>query len=119
MYKLCTVFEIYYTFQGEAVRLISEGRAPCVPQWEGGATYDQIWQKKDVAEIDWNQPALKLHNFIRGSDKIPGAWSRIDGQVCMYKLPYSGETFEGENFGKLVKVRNSRRKLSWIVWRHQ
>ena len=68
-------------FQGEAVRLISEGKAPNVPQWEGGATYDQIWQKKEVAEINWDQPALQLHNFIRGSDKIPGAWSRIDEQV--------------------------------------
>jgi formyltetrahydrofolate dehydrogenase len=52
-----------------------------MPQWEGGATYDQIWQKKEVAEVNWNQPALQIHNFIRGSDKVPGAWSKIDGQV--------------------------------------
>ena len=55
-----------------------------MPQWEGGATYDQIWQKKEVAEVNWNQPALQIHNFIRGSDKVPGAWSKIDGQVKYY-----------------------------------
>ena len=32
-------------------------------------------------QIKWDQPALALHNFIRGSDKLPGAWSKIDGQV--------------------------------------
>ena len=31
--------------------MIEEGRAPRVPQWEGGASYDQIWKKKDVAEV--------------------------------------------------------------------
>ena len=35
-----------------------------MPQWEGGATYDQIWQKKAVAEVNWNQLALKIHNFM-------------------------------------------------------
>ena len=58
------------SLQAEAVNLVAEGRAPCMPQWEGGASYDQIWQKKDVAEISWNQPALVLHNFIRGNDKV-------------------------------------------------
>ena len=31
--------------QGDAVRLIDSGKAPRVVQWEGGATYDQMWQK--------------------------------------------------------------------------
>ena len=52
------------------MNLIRDGRAPRIHQWEGGATYDQIWQKKDLAQIDWNQPALVLHNFIRGNDKV-------------------------------------------------
>ena len=46
-----------------------------------------------MAEINWNQPALQLHNFIRGSDKIPGAWSTIDGQV------------NDENFVTILKSR--------------
>ena len=34
-------------------------------------------------QIDWNQPAQKIHDFIRGMDKVPGAWTEIDGQVCI------------------------------------
>ena len=32
-------------------------------------------------QINWDQPALKVHNFIRGNDKIPGAWTHIDDKV--------------------------------------
>jgi len=74
---------------GEAVRQIEEGRAPRIQQWEGGATYDKIWNKKELAEIKWDQPALTLHNFIRGNDKLPGAWSKIDGK----KVTFYGSTF--------------------------
>lgn len=38
----------------------------------------------DVAvygQIDWNQTAEALHNWIRGNDKVPGAWAEVDGQV--------------------------------------
>lgn len=28
------------------------------------------------------QPANVIHNWIRGHDKVPGAWAVIDGQVC-------------------------------------
>ena len=91
-------------WQGEAINLIEEGKAPRIIQWEGGATYDKLW-KKDFAkvctrhftwksgrllythihifafQINWDQPALSLHNFVRGNDKLPGAWTTIDGQV--------------------------------------
>jgi formyltetrahydrofolate dehydrogenase len=69
---------------GEAVKLIEDGKAPRVIQWEGGATYDKKWTKK-LSEINWDQSALALHNFIRGNDKLPGAWTTIDGQkVTLY-----------------------------------
>ncbi|XP_048355791.1 mitochondrial 10-formyltetrahydrofolate dehydrogenase isoform X1 [Sphaerodactylus townsendi] len=63
----------------EAVQLIADGKAPHVPQSEEGATYEGI-QKKENAEIFWDQPAVALHNWIRGHDKVPGAWALIDGQ---------------------------------------
>jgi len=68
----------------EAVELIAEGKAPRIVQTEEGATYDPIWKKKDVAKIDWNKPAKTLHDFIRGNDKLPGAWSTIDGKQVTF-----------------------------------
>ncbi|XP_070557579.1 mitochondrial 10-formyltetrahydrofolate dehydrogenase-like isoform X2 [Ptychodera flava] len=69
---------------GEAVDLISEGKAPRIPQPEEGATYDKIWKKKEVAQIKWDQPGEVLHNFIRGNDKQPGAWTNVDGQQVTF-----------------------------------
>uniref|UniRef100_A0A8V5GRU2 10-formyltetrahydrofolate dehydrogenase n=1 Tax=Melopsittacus undulatus TaxID=13146 RepID=A0A8V5GRU2_MELUD len=67
----------------EAVHLIADGKAPRIPQPEEGATYEGI-QKKENAEISWDQPAASLHNWIRGHDKVPGAWATIDGQVVTF-----------------------------------
>uniref|UniRef100_A0A8C3IIW8 10-formyltetrahydrofolate dehydrogenase n=1 Tax=Chrysemys picta bellii TaxID=8478 RepID=A0A8C3IIW8_CHRPI len=67
----------------EAVQLIADGKAPRIPQPEEGATYEGI-QKKENAEISWDKPAEALHNWIRGHDKVPGAWTVIDGQMVTF-----------------------------------
>uniref|UniRef100_H0WQT0 10-formyltetrahydrofolate dehydrogenase n=1 Tax=Otolemur garnettii TaxID=30611 RepID=H0WQT0_OTOGA len=67
----------------EAVQLIADGKAPRVPQPEEGVTYEGI-QKKENAEISWDQPAEVLHNWIRGHDKVPGAWTEINGQMVTF-----------------------------------
>ncbi|XP_066119503.1 mitochondrial 10-formyltetrahydrofolate dehydrogenase [Saccopteryx bilineata] len=67
----------------EAVQLIADGKAPRIPQPEEGATYEGI-QKKENAEISWNQSAEVLHNWIRGHDKVPGAWTEINEQMVTF-----------------------------------
>ncbi|XP_054430413.1 mitochondrial 10-formyltetrahydrofolate dehydrogenase [Pteronotus mesoamericanus] len=67
----------------EAVQLIADGKAPRIPQPNEGATYEGI-QKKENAEISWDQSAEVLHNWIRGHDKVPGAWTEIDGQMVTF-----------------------------------
>eukprot|EP00072_Mus_musculus_P061051 XP_011241705.1 PREDICTED: mitochondrial 10-formyltetrahydrofolate dehydrogenase isoform X1 [Mus musculus] len=67
----------------EAVQLIADGKAPRTPQPEEGATYEGI-QKKENAEVSWDQPAEGLHNWIRGHDKVPGAWAEINGQMVTF-----------------------------------
>lgn len=32
-------------------------------------------------QVNLAQPAESIHNWIRGHDKVPGAWTLIDGQV--------------------------------------
>jgi len=59
---------------GEAVQQIVDGKAPAIVQTEEGATYDPMIKKATV-QINWDQSAEELHNFIRGNDKVPGAWS--------------------------------------------
>ncbi|XP_022527544.2 mitochondrial 10-formyltetrahydrofolate dehydrogenase [Astyanax mexicanus] len=68
----------------EAVQLIADGKAPRIPQPEEGASYEGI-QKKSNAKVNMAQPAEAIHNWIRGHDKVPGAWAVIDGQpVTLY-----------------------------------
>lgn len=33
------------------MKLIQEGQAPRIVQWEGGASYDQMWKKKELAKV--------------------------------------------------------------------
>ncbi|MBN3296525.1 AL1L1 dehydrogenase, partial [Amia calva] len=82
----------------EAVRLIAEGKAPKITQTEEGATYEGI-QKKDNAKISWDQPAEAIHNWIRGNDKVPGAWAEVDGQrVTFYgsSLAENASSLDGQ-----------------------
>ncbi|XP_072307942.1 cytosolic 10-formyltetrahydrofolate dehydrogenase [Eucyclogobius newberryi] len=78
----------------EAVRLITAGKAPRITQPQEGATYECI-QKKGNAKIDWNQTAEALHNWIRGNDKVPGAWAEVDGK----NVTFYGSTLVGNGTG--------------------
>lgn len=66
-----------------AVHLISENQAPKIVQPEEGASYEALL-KKSLVQIYLNMPAKDIHNFIRGNDKVPGAWTMIDGQQVTF-----------------------------------
>lgn len=69
----------------EAVDLVAKGVAPMVAQPSEGATYDPMLNKKELQKIDWSKPAEQVHNFIRGLDSTPGAWTMIgEEEVCLY-----------------------------------
>lgn len=65
---------------GEAVDLVAKEIAPMIPQPEEGATYDPLLNKKDLQKIDWTKPAKEVHNFIRGLDSTPGAWTILNNE---------------------------------------
>lgn len=59
----------------EAVALIASGSAPRLIQPEQGATYEPMLNTRDAARIKFDQlGSQQLHDFIRGCDKVPGAW---------------------------------------------
>uniref|UniRef100_A0A8C7W8R9 10-formyltetrahydrofolate dehydrogenase n=1 Tax=Oncorhynchus mykiss TaxID=8022 RepID=A0A8C7W8R9_ONCMY len=71
----------------ESVQLIADGKATRVPQTEEGASYEGIQKKSN------SKPAEAIHNWIRGHDKVPGAWTVIDGQtVTLYGSSMLGES---------------------------
>jgi len=66
---------------GEAVQMIAEDRAVSIKQPEVGATYDAFLNKPELCRVNLDQPAKKIHNFIRGLDSSPGAWVILEGKT--------------------------------------
>jgi formyltetrahydrofolate dehydrogenase len=104
----------------EAVRMISDGTAPRIVQDHkdnmNPPFYDQKWQKP--AQVDWSQPAQAVHNFIRGSDRQPGAFTLLagKGQVSLYdsELVDKASLFE-PNSHTLVKVECSSASADCLI----
>ncbi|XP_034251453.1 cytosolic 10-formyltetrahydrofolate dehydrogenase [Thrips palmi] len=64
----------------EAVNMVADGTAPAIEQPEEGASYDPALKKKEVTLVKWDQPAKRIHDFIRGLDSSPGALAVLNGE---------------------------------------
>ena len=66
---------------GQADEMIANGTAPAIVQPTEGASYEPMLNKKELTQIQFGQltTSVLLHNFIRGCDKVPGAWILLDG----------------------------------------
>jgi len=64
----------------ETVRLIEQGRASPRPQ-DNALVSPAPKILKDDCRIRWDQPAVKVHNFIRGLSPHPAAFTQHDGRV--------------------------------------
>jgi methionyl-tRNA formyltransferase len=62
----------------EALNKLHDGRLVRIPQDHARATYAPKLAKEE-GRIDWNQPALTVHNRIRGLFPWPGSWFDWDG----------------------------------------
>jgi len=75
----------------DAVRMIANGTAPKIVQPTEGATYDPIWKDPTKTRINWDQEGIRIHNFIRGNDRVPGAWAMINSnEVTLYGSIFLG-----------------------------
>jgi methionyl-tRNA formyltransferase len=61
------------------VQQLQQGNVTFYPQKEGAATLaPKIFHH--TCKIDFHQPVLTVHNFVRGLSPYPGAWCVIDGK---------------------------------------
>ena len=68
-------------------------------------TYEGPWEG-DIARIDWSEDAQAVHNFIRGSDRAPGAWSVIGGEQVTL-LGSTRSDHSGGGVGEIASVDES------------
>jgi methionyl-tRNA formyltransferase len=83
----------------KTVKAIEAGDYPQLPQETDIELRPAPKIFKETCEINWNQPAEKVHNFIRGLSPYPAAWTTLSGKMCKI---YQSEMTDME--GKDVKA---------------
>lgn len=61
---------------------------------------------KETCEINWNQPAEKVHNFIRGLSPYPAAWTTLADKTCKVYLSQLTDTEAPELQAGAVQTDN-------------
>lgn len=67
----------------ETVRRIENGNFEVKPQNESEATFAPKITK-EICRINWNQPAIKIYNLVRGLSPTPGAFTEMGRKI--YKI---------------------------------
>lgn len=88
----------------ETVAGLQNGSLRAVPQPDTGVTKaPKIF--REMCEVDFNQPASEVHNFIRGLSPFPGAWTTLHGKNLKLLKSITG-TGDG-NPGELLENETS------------
>lgn len=75
----------------ESVNAIASGDYTTTPQGDGSSKIAPKIFTQDCL-IDWNQPAQKIHDHIRGLSPFPGAMTTVNGSLIkVYRSAYSIE----------------------------
>jgi len=93
----------------EALDALEAGRIALVPQASGGISYAAKIDKGET-RIDWSQPAMEVHNRIRGLSPFPGAWcemeigGRIERVKLLRSVPAEGSGAPGAFLGEGLTI---------------
>lgn len=88
----------------KTVQAIEAGEYPRTPQPIAEEMKPAPKLGRETTEINWNQPALTIRNFVRGLSPYPTAWTLMNGKVFkIYKISLVSKTFEsGSNSEKEI-----------------
>lgn len=71
---------------------IAAGTAPSQPQNESLSLQHAPKIFRETCQINWDQPAQQVYNFIRGLSPYPAAWTMLQGKVLkIYTATLSGK----------------------------
>ena len=75
--------------------LASDGHPAAIPQDDSSLLKPAPKIFKETCEINWQQPAKQVYDFIRGLSPIPGAWTTLvasDGKETVLKIYRASKT---------------------------
>lgn len=85
------------------VQAIAAGTAPSQPQNENLELKHAPKIFRETCQVDWQQPAQQLYNFIRGLSPYPAAWTEFQGKVLkIYGATLSGKPAPEKKAGTWV-----------------
>lgn len=77
----------------KTVRAIEAGNYPRTPQPTADEMKPAPKLSRETTEINWNQPAYTVRNFVRGLSPYPTAWTLINGKVFkVYSLSIANDS---------------------------
>ena len=80
--------------------LASDGHPAAMPQDDSSLLKPAPKIFKETCEINWQQPAKQVYDFIRGLSPIPGAWTTLvgsDGKETVLKIYRASKTARGSS----------------------
>ncbi|MFC5271931.1 methionyl-tRNA formyltransferase [Adhaeribacter terreus] len=87
----------------KTVKAIEDGNVPSQPQLASEALKEAPKIFKETTQIDWNQPAGKTHNFVRGLSPYPTAWTVFDDKTFkIFKTETVAKTAEKVGPGQVI-----------------
>ncbi len=90
----------------EALARLEAGTLSLKPQATVGATYASKIDKSET-RIDWNLPAVEIHNHVRGLAPVPGAWCEFEVGGKRERLKIL-RTALGEGSGRAGEILDDR-----------
>ncbi|RME26791.1 MAG: methionyl-tRNA formyltransferase [Deltaproteobacteria bacterium] len=89
----------------ELFGLLESGRPlPLRPQEPSGVTWAPALKKED-GRLEWQKPAIELHNRVRGTRPWPGAWTTLDGRMLKIHRTRPVDEHTDEPAGRVVRAR--------------
>uniref|UniRef100_A0A8C8F6S9 10-formyltetrahydrofolate dehydrogenase n=1 Tax=Oncorhynchus tshawytscha TaxID=74940 RepID=A0A8C8F6S9_ONCTS len=84
-------FSIFWADDGlDTGPILLQRECPVEPNDTVDSLYNRFLFPEGIkAMVNLAQPAEAIHNWIRGHDKVPGAWTVIDGQVRSLQHTFS------------------------------
>lgn len=80
----------------KTVRAIEAGNYPQIPQDMSAELKSAPKIFKETCQIDWNQSAEKIHDFVRGLSPYPAAWTLLNGKSCKIYQTEIGEIADND-----------------------
>jgi methionyl-tRNA formyltransferase len=96
----------------KTVEGLEKGELVAQPQDDSLALHPAPKIFKDDCRIDWQQPAKKIYDFIRGLSPYPTAWSTLNGQSLKVFRAQQVELLDAPSPGQLLQDEEGRLLVS-------